>query len=209
MPADLAHPDFEGRSGHGVWADVLTEVDHRAGQVLDAVDELGQRDNTIVIWMSENGAEPEEAPGGLVRPVTGAATTSPRWRFICGHLPGVRFPAGLPPGQERCHGAYHRCGANARGCSGLKMPTDRVIDGVNQLPLLSRVRRRTARARAFRSKRRRDVRLPWRHFKGISSSRTACSIRPCATIFPVSTICCGTQRNCTGYPVATTDRGPE
>jgi len=51
----VPHPDFDGKTGNGRWADVLAEVDHRAGQILDAIDGLEARDNTIVIWMSENG----------------------------------------------------------------------------------------------------------------------------------------------------------
>ena len=29
----IPHPDFDGKTGNGRWADVLTELDHRAGQV--------------------------------------------------------------------------------------------------------------------------------------------------------------------------------
>ena len=54
VPA-IPHPDFEGITGNGRWDDVLTELDHRAGQILDAIDDLKVRDNTIVIWMSDNG----------------------------------------------------------------------------------------------------------------------------------------------------------
>jgi len=50
--------DLVQRSYH---ADVLSEIDHRAGEVLDAIDRLDIRDNTVVIWTSDNG--PEEARG--------------------------------------------------------------------------------------------------------------------------------------------------
>ena len=56
MPT-LPHPDFDGETGEGFYADVIAEIDHRAGQVLDAIDDLGVRDNTIVIWTSDNGPE--------------------------------------------------------------------------------------------------------------------------------------------------------
>ena len=55
------HPDFHNKTGNGHYADVLAEMDHRAGELLDAIDRLGIRDNTIVIWTSDNG--PEEARG--------------------------------------------------------------------------------------------------------------------------------------------------
>lgn len=60
LPA-IPHPDFAGRTGNRRWADMLAEMDHRAGDVLDAIDRLGLRDDTVVIWTSDNG--PEEAPG--------------------------------------------------------------------------------------------------------------------------------------------------
>ncbi|MGB5661494.1 MAG: sulfatase-like hydrolase/transferase [Thermoanaerobaculia bacterium] len=56
----LPHRDFEGKTGHGPYSDVLAEIDHRVGQILDAIDDLELRDDTIVIWTSDNG--PEELP---------------------------------------------------------------------------------------------------------------------------------------------------
>src|SRR5262245_16461330 len=40
----LPHPSFVGKTGNGEWADMLAEMDHNAGQLLDAVDRLGIRD---------------------------------------------------------------------------------------------------------------------------------------------------------------------
>ncbi|MGI9315962.1 MAG: sulfatase-like hydrolase/transferase, partial [bacterium] len=56
-----AHPDFAGKSGNGPYADVLTEIDYNSGKILDAVDDLKIKDNTLVIWLSDNG--PEEIEG--------------------------------------------------------------------------------------------------------------------------------------------------
>ncbi|MGI9355498.1 MAG: sulfatase-like hydrolase/transferase, partial [Rhizobiaceae bacterium] len=53
----LPHPDFDGKTGEGHYADVLAEIDHRAGQVLDAIDDLGVRENTIVMFTSDNGPD--------------------------------------------------------------------------------------------------------------------------------------------------------
>src|SRR5262245_47975627 len=53
----LPNPAFAGRTGNGDWADMLAEMDHNVGQMLDAVDRLGIRDNTIVIFASDNGPE--------------------------------------------------------------------------------------------------------------------------------------------------------
>ncbi|MGA3117173.1 MAG: sulfatase-like hydrolase/transferase [Syntrophobacteraceae bacterium] len=46
----LPHPDFVGNTGFGNFPDALAEMDFHVGQLLDAVDELGIRDNTI--WSS-------------------------------------------------------------------------------------------------------------------------------------------------------------
>src|SRR5262249_40797028 len=53
----LPHPDFAGKTGHGEFADALAELDHRVGQVLDAVAELGITANTLVVCTSDNGPE--------------------------------------------------------------------------------------------------------------------------------------------------------
>ncbi|MFY0686455.1 MAG: arylsulfatase [Cyclobacteriaceae bacterium] len=51
------HPDFQGRTNCGNYGDFMEETDYRVGQVLDALDENGLTDNTLVIFSSDNGAE--------------------------------------------------------------------------------------------------------------------------------------------------------
>lgn len=51
----LPHPDFQGRSGNGPYADCMLEVDSYTGRVLDAITDAGVRENTIVVWASDNG----------------------------------------------------------------------------------------------------------------------------------------------------------
>lgn len=46
---------FLGKSGRGLFADVMLEVDWSVGQVLEALDRHGLRDNTWVIFTSDNG----------------------------------------------------------------------------------------------------------------------------------------------------------
>jgi arylsulfatase len=55
-PVD-AHPDFKGRTGNGSFADVLAQTDVYVGELIDTIDELGLRDNTIFIFTSDNGRE--------------------------------------------------------------------------------------------------------------------------------------------------------
>jgi arylsulfatase len=53
----LPHPAFAGKTGNGDWADMLAEMDHNVGRMLDAVERLGIRDDTVVIFASDNGPE--------------------------------------------------------------------------------------------------------------------------------------------------------
>jgi hypothetical protein len=51
-----ASPDFRGKSQGGLYGDAVEEMDFYAGRLLDTLDALGQRDNTLVIFTSDNGA---------------------------------------------------------------------------------------------------------------------------------------------------------
>ena len=132
----LAHPDFAGKTGNGAYADVLTEIDHRTGQILDAIDDLGIRDNTFVLWLSDNG--PEE--------IEGYQGTAGYWR---GHyftiLEGslrvpamVRWPGKIPAGQVS-NEIVHMVDVlpTVAKITGAKVPTDRIIDGVDQFNFLA------------------------------------------------------------------------
>lgn len=46
---------FEGKSGHGLYADVMMEIDWSVGQIMDALDKAGVTDNTLFIFTSDNG----------------------------------------------------------------------------------------------------------------------------------------------------------
>ncbi|MCP4687099.1 MAG: sulfatase-like hydrolase/transferase, partial [Desulfobacterales bacterium] len=57
------HPDFENKSGAGVYADTKMEVDYNVGLILDAIEEAGIEKNTIVILTGDNGAANYPSPG--------------------------------------------------------------------------------------------------------------------------------------------------
>lgn len=46
---------FEGKSGKGLYADVMMEIDWSVGQIMDALKKNGVEDNTMVIFTSDNG----------------------------------------------------------------------------------------------------------------------------------------------------------
>lgn len=46
---------FKGKSGRGLFGDVVMEIDWSVGQILDALQESGVDDDTLVIFTSDNG----------------------------------------------------------------------------------------------------------------------------------------------------------
>lgn len=51
----VPHPRFEGKSGMGPRGDAILQFDWTVGQVLETLDRLGIRDNTLIILTSDNG----------------------------------------------------------------------------------------------------------------------------------------------------------
>ena len=60
MPYEPARR-FRGRSPLGLYGDYLLELDWAVGEVLGCLDRLGLRDNTMVVFASDNGGDPAEA----------------------------------------------------------------------------------------------------------------------------------------------------
>jgi arylsulfatase A-like enzyme len=46
---------FEGKSGEGLYADVMMEIDWSLGRIMDALEEAGINDETFVMFTSDNG----------------------------------------------------------------------------------------------------------------------------------------------------------
>jgi len=46
---------FDGKSGHGLYADVMMEIDWSVGEIMKALDAAGVADDTLVIFTSDNG----------------------------------------------------------------------------------------------------------------------------------------------------------
>ena len=89
-------PAFHGKTGNGRWADVLAQTDHYIGRLLDVIDEMGIRENTIFIFTADNGAEAMVPHQGFSGPWRGSYFTglegSLRVSFS-GPLAGQRFPS--------------------------------------------------------------------------------------------------------------------
>ena len=51
----FAGESFRGKSGHGLYADVLMEIDASVGRILDTLETNNLKDDTLVIFASDNG----------------------------------------------------------------------------------------------------------------------------------------------------------
>jgi arylsulfatase len=57
-------PEADGVTGLGIYADGMVEHDGQVGELLAEIDRLGIRDNTIIIYSTDNGAEVFTWPDG-------------------------------------------------------------------------------------------------------------------------------------------------
>lgn len=127
----LPHKDFSGTTGNGNFADSMAEMDHRAGQILDHIDHIGIRENTVVIFASDNGPEFREPYRGTAGPWSGTYHTamegSLRVPFI------IRWPGKVAPGTVS-NAIVHITDifTTILAIAGAPVPNDRPIDGVDQ-----------------------------------------------------------------------------
>ncbi|KZR91493.1 Arylsulfatase [Synechococcus sp. MIT S9509] len=130
-----AHRDFENRSSSGPYGDMLMEHDHRVGQVVAAVEAAGIRDNTIIIYLSDNGPVQNQvistdfkgsSPGPFRGEVGDVLEGSLR-------VPGmVSWPGNIPARKSNEMVSIHDFVPTIAGMLGSSLPDDRPYDGVNQ-----------------------------------------------------------------------------
>lgn len=62
---------WDRKTGYGLYADGMAELDNHVGELLDLIKELGVDDNTIVIFATDNGAAGNSWPDGGNQPFHG------------------------------------------------------------------------------------------------------------------------------------------
>ncbi|MBT6039689.1 MAG: sulfatase-like hydrolase/transferase [Halieaceae bacterium] len=125
------HPDFYGSTGNGSFADVLAQTDVYVGELLDTVDGLGIRDDTIFIFTSDNGREGVPRSFGFTGPWRSGMFSPYEGSLRVPFL--VRWPDQIPAGRVS-NEIVHQMDvfSTVAGFTGVNVPSDRVIDGVDQ-----------------------------------------------------------------------------
>jgi arylsulfatase A-like enzyme len=85
-----------GRTGIGIYADGMCELDDKVGALLQQLEDLKIADNTIVVFSTDNGAETFSWPDGGLTPFHGEKGTTWEGGFRVPLV--VRWPGVIKPG---------------------------------------------------------------------------------------------------------------
>lgn len=127
-------PEFAGKSENGKWGDAVEEIDWSTGEILNTLKELEIDQNTMVVFLSDNGGALHH--GASNDPLRGGKGTT--WEG--GHR--VPFIA-WQPGRIEADSESNELATSMdllptfAALAGEKLPEDRVIDGKDIWPLLS------------------------------------------------------------------------
>ncbi len=140
FPAE-AHPDWKGKTKLGAYGDVVEELDSRIGDLLKALHRLKIEDNTIVVFLSDNGVEPGQKQWAQSTPYRGL-----KWSTLEGgnRVPCIiRWPGRIPARQTNNHliSAIDLLPSLTAACQlNSRMVKDTIakINGVNIMPSLCR-----------------------------------------------------------------------
>lgn len=128
--------EYHARSGNGDWADCLLELDGDFGELLDHLDALGLRDNTIVVFAGDNGNEESLLHRGTAGFWEGSYFTGMEGSLRTPCL--VRWPGHVAAGQQS-NEIMHVTDwfSTLLAMASIPAPDDRVIDGKDQSAFLT------------------------------------------------------------------------
>ncbi|MFK7742078.1 MAG: sulfatase [Planctomycetota bacterium] len=136
-----ASKEFAGRSPRGLYGDVIEEIDANVGRVITRLEQLNLRDNTIVLFTSDNGPWlPFKEQGGSAGPLRGGKSTNweggQRVPFVASwpqHIPPASVCRELVTAMDVLPTVLAMCKIDA---AGTRANADRPIDGHSVQELL-------------------------------------------------------------------------
>jgi arylsulfatase len=136
--------DYRGRSGNGDWADCLMQLDGDFGELLDTLDRLGLRDDTVVVLAGDNGNEELLLHRGTAGYFEGSYFTGMEGALRTPCI--ARWPGRIAAGRtsnEIVHITdwFTTLLTMAR----VPVPDDRIIDGLDQSEFLAGTRDQSSR----------------------------------------------------------------
>jgi arylsulfatase A-like enzyme len=115
---------FRGKSAAGLFGDAVEEMDWSVGEVLRALEDEGLRENTLVLFTSDNGAWFHGSTAGLRGRKGMPFEGGQRVPLI------ARWPASIPAGVQVDTPAMNiDLFPTLLRLAGLELPKDRIIDG--------------------------------------------------------------------------------
>ncbi len=131
----FASDEFDGTSRRGLYGDVIEEIDHGVGLILDTLRDEGLAENTFVVFTSDNGPwlpyNEHGGSAGLLREGKG-----------CTFEGGMReptilwWPSKIAPGVVHDMGATMDLYTTIIKLAGGQPPADRIVDGLDLSPAL-------------------------------------------------------------------------
>lgn len=131
----FASDEFTGHSDAGLYGDVIEEIDHGVGQIVEKLKELEIEKKTLVVFSSDNGPwlvfKTHGGSAGMLRAGKGMT-----WEGGM-RVPGIFWwPGTIEPGIITEVGSTLDLFTTASHLAGVAIPNDRIIDGVNLIPVL-------------------------------------------------------------------------
>ncbi|MFN8593256.1 MAG: arylsulfatase [Thermomicrobiales bacterium] len=133
------NPEFRGKSPAAVpYKDSVVEVDYVLGEIVKTIRELGQEDNTLIVFSHDNGPEEDAFAGGTSTPDTGhtpfRGAKGTTWEGGVRVATIASWPGTITAGRVSdglfdlmdTYNTFARLGGVER------LPTDRYIDGIDQ-----------------------------------------------------------------------------
>lgn len=140
----FAGDDFDGVTGMGTYVDCVTEFDTYLGKLFAEMEELGVLEDTIIVFTSDNGPALEGSVGGLRGGKYLAYEGGQKVPFM------IRWDNNdglFEKGEVREQSAslvdlyptlVELCGITGKGGTENYLPTDRKIDGVSMVPVITK-----------------------------------------------------------------------